>query len=138
MQAKPIYRSELEALAKDNSEYCSKGGLTKKVLQRHSWCQNGDYQNSITKNSTQLHNGLRNRPPHVFGDHTNCSKETSAHFSRIHLLLSIKELRKINPQCPQLQNRPLKNRLAPSYRLKQSCRSLHMMNMMLPRVGIHP
>ena len=63
--------------------------------------------------------------------------KTSAHFSRIHLFLMIKEMRKIDPQCPQLQNRPLKNRFTPSYRLKQSCRSLHMMSMMLPRVGIH-
>ena len=62
--------------------------------------------------------------------------KSSAHFSRIHLFLMMKEMREINPQFPQLQNRPSKNRLTPSYRLKQSCRSLRMTNTMLPRVGI--
>ena len=31
-------------------------------------------KHSVTKNSTQLHHDLRNGPSHVFGDHTNCSK----------------------------------------------------------------
>ena len=42
---------------------------------------------------------------------TQTAAKTSAHFNRIHLFLTMKAMRKINPQCPQLQNRPSKNRL---------------------------
>ena len=70
------YRSRLEALAKDNPEYRGKGGLTKKVIQRLTvGARIAITKHSVTKNSTQLRHDLRNGPSHVFGDHTNCSKD---------------------------------------------------------------
>ena len=51
------YRSRHGTLAKDNPEYCGRGGLTKKAIQRLTA---GDW---------------RNRQSHVFGEHTNCSKD---------------------------------------------------------------
>ena len=60
------YRSRLEVLAEDNPEYCGKGGLTKKVLQRLTvGTRMAITKHSITKNSTQLHHDLRNGPSHV-------------------------------------------------------------------------
>ena len=82
-------------------------------------------KHSVTKNSTQLSHCL-------FLAITQTASKTSALFSRIHLFLMMKVMRKMNPQCPRLQNRPMKNTLTPLYRLKQSCRSLHKANLMLP------
>ena len=133
------YRSRLEALAKDNPEYRGKGGLTKKAIQRLTvGARIAITKHSVTNNISQLRHDLRNGPSHVFEGHKNGAAKNSAHFSRPHPFLMMKVTKRINPHCPQLQNRTLKNRLTPSYRLKQICRSLHMTNMILSRVGIHP
>ena len=69
-------RSRLEALAKDNPEYRGNGGLMKKVIQRLTvGTRIATTKHSVTKNSTQLRHDLRHGPSHVFGDHTNCSKD---------------------------------------------------------------
>ena len=75
-----IYRSRLEALAKDNAQFRGKGGQTKKVIQ----CLTIGARVAITKHSvsgnvSQLRQDLRNGPSHIFGDHANCNPDFCEH-----------------------------------------------------------
>lgn len=76
----------------DDPEYCSKGDLMKKGIQKLTvGARIAITKHSITKNSAQLCHDLRNGPSHAFGI-------TQDHFSRVHLSLIMKLMRKINQQ----------------------------------------
>ena len=74
------YRSRLEALAKDHSEFRGKGGLTKRAIQRLTiGARIAIRMHSSTGNVQQLRHDLRNGPRHVFGDHSLCNPEFCKH-----------------------------------------------------------
>ena len=68
------YRSRLEKLATDHPEFCRRGGLTKRAIQRLTvGARVAIKMHSKTQNIQQLRHDLRNGPDHVFGFHQNCN-----------------------------------------------------------------
>ena len=77
------YRSRLEALAKDHSQYRGKGGLTKRAIQRLTvGARIAIRMHSKDGNVQQLRHDLRNGPAHVFGDHSSCNPSFCTHRER--------------------------------------------------------
>ena len=74
------YRSRLEAFAKDHPQFCGKGRLTKRTIQRLTvGARMAIKMHSITGNIQQLRHYLRNGPTHVFGDHSKCNPDFCKH-----------------------------------------------------------
>ena len=68
------YRSRLEALAKDHPEFCGRGGLTKRIVQRLTvGARVAIRMHSKTGDAQQLRHDLRNAPNHVIGNHSRCN-----------------------------------------------------------------
>ena len=74
------YRSRLEAFARDHPQFCGKGGLTKRAIQKltvGAWM--AIQMHSRTGNILQLHHDLRNGPAHVFENHSKCNPNFCKH-----------------------------------------------------------
>ena len=68
------YRSRLEKLRTDHPEFCKRGALTKRAIQRLVvGARVAIRMHSETRNITQLRHDLRNGPDHVFGLHEKCN-----------------------------------------------------------------
>ena len=81
------YRTRLEKLRTDHPEFCKRGALTKRVIQRLVvGARVAIRMHSQTGNITQLRHDLRNGPDHVFGFHENCNPDfcTTASTSTCH------------------------------------------------------
>ena len=68
------YRSRLEKIVQDFPKYKGKGKLTQRAIKRLTiGARCAIKMHSVTGDVEQLRKDLRNRPSHVFSDHTNCS-----------------------------------------------------------------
>ena len=68
------YRSRLEKLRMDHPEFCKRGALTKRSIQRLVvGARLAIKMHSETRNVQQLRHDLQNGPEHVFGIHRNCN-----------------------------------------------------------------
>ena len=72
--AAKCYHSNLEKLAKENSQFKDRNGLTSSKMQQLSKGMRCAIRNhSITGDVTSLRRDLRNCPCHCFGDHYQCN-----------------------------------------------------------------
>ena len=68
------YRTHLEKLRSDHPEFCKRGALTKRAIQRLVvGARVAIRMHSQTGNIAQLRHDLRNGPDHVFGIHEKCN-----------------------------------------------------------------
>ena len=72
--AMKCYRSSLEKLAKENSQFKGRNGLTSNKMQQLAKGMRCAIRNhSVTSDVASLRRDLRNCPRHCFGDHSQCS-----------------------------------------------------------------
>ena len=74
------YCSRLEAFAKDHTQFCGKGGLTKRAIQEPTvGARMAIKMHSRTGNILQLCHDLWNDPAHLFRDHSKCNPDFCKH-----------------------------------------------------------